>query len=167
MLNRIKAKILKLIGSLLKEGMSLRKISLCIALGVVLGIFPVLGTTTLLCTIAAIVFRLNLPAIQIVNYMVYPLQLILLAPFYGAGSWLFKDQSLPMFENSIIDLLKNDFRGSLASLWDLTLFAVFAWLIISPFLILLLYGLLKPVIRRLAFSGGRAHSLRKHFSTFD
>jgi len=51
----------------------------------------------------------------------------------------------------------------MADLWDLTLYAVFAWLIISPFLILLLYILLKPVIQRLAFSEGKAHSIRKLF----
>ena len=108
MFTQIKTKILKLIEKLLQEGMSTRKISLSIALGVALGIFPVLGSTTILCAMAAFVFRLNLPAIQVVNYVVYPLQLILLAPFYGAGSWLFQDRSMPLIQESIIDLLKND-----------------------------------------------------------
>ena len=163
MITKIKAKILKLIKTLLQEGMSLRRISVCIALGVVLGIFPVLGATTLLCTIAAFVFRLNFPAIQVVNYLVYPLQILLLAPFCGAGSWLFNGRSLPLFEENIIEVLKKDFWGSMADLWDVTLYAVFAWLIISPFLILLLYILLKPVIQRLAFSEGKTHSIRKLF----
>ena len=68
-----------------------------------------------------------------------------------------------MFEENIIEVLKKDFWGSMADLWDVTLYAVFAWLIISPFLILLLYILLKPVIQRLAFSEGKAHSIRKLF----
>ncbi len=89
MTGRAREKLLNLIKSLLKEGMSLKKISFCIALGIALGIFPVLGTTTLLCTIAAFSLRLNIPVIQVANYGVYPLQLILLAPFYSAGSWLF------------------------------------------------------------------------------
>ena len=165
MITQIKAKILKLINTLLKEGVSTKKISLCIALGVALGIFPVLGATTLLCTIAAFVFRLNHPTIQVVNYAVYPLQLILLVPFYGAGSWVFRAQSWPIVEGNIIDLLQNDFWGSMAKLWDLTLYAVLVWLIISPFLILLLYGLLKPVICSLASSRGMPHSIRKYFST--
>ena len=63
MIRAVKTKILNLVKSMLKEGMSLRKISLCIAVGIVLGIFPVLGTTTLLCTVAALPLRLNLPAI--------------------------------------------------------------------------------------------------------
>ena len=135
---------------MLKEGMSLRKISLCIALGVALGIFPVLGMTTLLCMIAAFSLRLNLPAIQLVNFMVYPLQIILLAPFYGAGSWLFKQQSGYGVGANLIELFQNDFWGSMTSLWNVTLYAIFIWMVICPFLILILYAILKPVIGALA-----------------
>jgi len=147
MITAVKTKILNLVKSMLKEGMSLRKISLCIAVGIVLGIFPVLGTTTLLCTVAALALRLNLPAIQIVNYMVYPLQLVLLAPFYGTGSWLFKKQDWPLIGTDLISLLQNDFWGSMAGLWDLTLYAILTWLVISPIIFLLMYSASKPVIR--------------------
>lgn len=156
MIGKVKLKLLNLIKSMLNEGMSLKKISLCLAMGIALGIFPVLGMTTLLCTIAAFALRLNLPAIQVVNYMVYPLQLILLAPFYGSGSWLFKQRGGDTISGNLIDLFQNDFWGSLASLWDLTLYAVFTWLIVSPILILLLYCVLKPVLGTLpAFRGRR------------
>lgn len=159
MINRIKTKILTVIKSLLREGISFRKVSLCIALGVALGIFPVLGSTTLLCAIAAFVLRLNLAAIQVVNFMVYPLQLMLLAPFHGAGSWLFRDKSLALSGEALINVLKIDFWGSMTNLWNLALYGVFVWLIVSPFLILLLYSLLKPVVRSLAFSRDMPHSL--------
>jgi uncharacterized protein (DUF2062 family) len=129
--------------------MSLRKIALCIALGIVLGIFPVLGATSLLCGVAALLLRLNLPAIQVVNYMVYPLQLVLLAPFYGAGNWLFKQQDLPLINTDLIGLLQNDFWGGLTNLWDLTMYAILTWSAISPLLILMLYSASKPVIRAL------------------
>ncbi len=150
MIAQIQTKVLNLVKTMLKEGMSLKKISFSIALGVALGIFPVLGLTTLLCTIAAFAFRLNLPAIQVVNYMVYPLQLILLAPFYSAGGWLFKQQGVNLIGTNLIELLQSDFWGSMASLWDLTLYAIFTWSIICPFLVLLLYGVLKPVMGTLA-----------------
>jgi uncharacterized protein (DUF2062 family) len=150
MIRAIKTKILSVVKSMLKKGMSLKKIALCISLGFVLGIFPVLGATTLLCTVAALALRLNLPAIQVVNYIVYPLQLIMLVPFYSTGSWLFKQQGWPSINKDLIGLLQNDFWGSMASLWDLTLYAILTWLVISPLLILLLYSISKPVIRALA-----------------
>ena len=70
-------KIFSFVSTSLKKGMSRKRVSLCIALGITPGIFPVLGTTTVLCAAAAILLRLNLPLIQLVNYAVYPLQLIL------------------------------------------------------------------------------------------
>ena len=141
-----KAKVLRLIKVLLKEGMSSKKIALCIALGIVLGIFPVLGTTTLLCTMAALALRLNLPLIQLVNYAVYPLQLFLLSFFYGFGGWLFNNQRSPYSTGEMITLLQDDLWGSIIALWDLTLYATFLWILIGPFLGLLFYGILNSVI---------------------
>jgi hypothetical protein len=71
----------------------------------------------------------------------------MLAPFYGIGSWLFKQPGWHVVEGSLIDLIRNDFWGSMANLWDLTLYAILTWLVISPLLILLLYSASKPVIR--------------------
>ncbi len=150
--SQIKNSVSNSVKSMLKDGVSPKKITLCIALGVSLGVFPVLGMTTLLCTIAAAVLRLNMPAIQMVNFIVYPLQLILLAPFYGIGSWLFNQPDWHVVKGSLIDLIRNDFWGSMANLWDLTLYAIITWLAISPLIILVLYLILKPVIISLARS---------------
>ena len=126
--------------------MSIHKIALCLAMGATLGVFPVLGITTLLCTVAAFVFRLNLPAIQIVNYLVYPVQLALLTPFYSIGSWLFNKESWLTPGENLITLIKIDFWGSMASLWNLTLYAIITWMVICPILVLVLYMILKPMI---------------------
>lgn len=147
---RMIKKVIEWATALLKKGMSLKKIALCIALGTALGIFPVLGMTTLLCLLAAFVFRLNLPAIQMVNYVVYPLQIILLAPFYAAGGWLFSQPERLLNGDHLISSFQNDFLGSLSVFWDLTLYAVFTWLILCPFVALLIYYIAKPMIRRLA-----------------
>jgi len=147
-----KSKILSLINARLKEGMSCSKLSVCLALGVVLGIFPVIGTTTLLCTLAAFAFRLNLPIIQLVNYAVYPLQLVLLAFFYEAGSRLFTGKSSLYAGSEMIELLRTDLWGSLTAFWDLTLYAASTWLFISPLLLFVLYGVLKPVVRKFCSS---------------
>lgn len=157
---RAKTRLLNLLKSMLKEGMSLEKISLCIAMGIALGIFPVLGMTTLLCTVAAFALRLNLPAIQAVNYMVYPLQIILLAPFYGIGAWWVNHQGRHLIAGDLIALLSDDFWGSVAGLWDLMLYAILTWLVISPFIVLILYMALKPLIGSLNVFRGRRLSPR-------
>ena len=150
MLNSRKENLKSSIGKFLKEGMSIEKIALGVSLGMVLGIFPVLGSTTILCAVAAIIFRLNQPLIQLVNYAVYPLQLFLLAFFYGVGNWLFNDQNALFSGTNVVEMLQDDMWGSLGALWDMTLFAVLLWLLIGPVLAVILYATLRPVIRKLS-----------------
>src|ERR1700761_8955067 len=76
--------------ALLRQGITPKKIALSLACGIVLGLFPVLGTTTALCAIAAFAFGLNLPAVQLVNYFMYPVQLAMIVPFIKAGEWILR-----------------------------------------------------------------------------
>jgi uncharacterized protein (DUF2062 family) len=61
-------------------------VALMLALGLVLGTFPVFGFPTILCAVAALMLRLNVPALQVVNQLSSPLQIGLLAPLIRAGS---------------------------------------------------------------------------------
>ncbi len=67
------------------RGATPEALALSIALGLVLGVFPAPGLPTLLCALAAGLLRLNAAALQAVNYISYPLQLALLAPFISLG----------------------------------------------------------------------------------
>lgn len=58
----------------LRPGVTPERLALTLVLGITLGIIPMLGTTTILCALAATALGLNLPAIQLVNGVVYPLQ---------------------------------------------------------------------------------------------
>lgn len=73
----------------LKEGISTETLALSIALGFVLGVCPLFGVPTVLCGVAAVVLRLNFPALQVVNYLVYPLQIAMVLPFARFGERLF------------------------------------------------------------------------------
>src|SRR5215468_459852 len=67
-------------------GLSAESIVVIVAAGLVLGVFPVYGCPTLLCMLAALVFRINLPAIQLVNQVCSPLQLALWIPLHRVGA---------------------------------------------------------------------------------
>jgi uncharacterized protein (DUF2062 family) len=149
MAGRIHKKWKHVIITVLKSGMGPKRLSLCVALGIVLGIFPVLGVTTILCAAASVALRLNVAAMQIVNYLIYPIQIILLVPFYSAGSWLFKEKTELEGIRNILLTMKNDFWGSMAGLWDLTLYAVIAWTVICPILVLILFHLIRPAVTAL------------------
>jgi uncharacterized protein (DUF2062 family) len=139
--------------ALLKQGITPQKIAMGLAFGIVIGIFPVVGSTTMLCTIAAIIFRLNLPAVQVINWLVYPLQLLLLVPFFHFGDFLFGVEPLPLSAQELVAMFRADFWGSILSLWDATMHAIVAWLLVEPPVILVLYVIFIPLLRRLPFRG--------------
>ena len=148
----LRRRIVDPIVRLLRQGISPEKVGLGLACGVVIGIFPVIGVTTIICTIVAIIFRLNLPAIQLVNYLAYPLQFALLIPFFHFGDWLFGVESLPYSAQELVDLFKSDFWGAVRQLWDTTLRAIAAWSLVCLPAIATLYYTLTPVLRRLKMS---------------
>src|ERR1039457_853061 len=60
-------RIIQPVLNLLRQGMTPEKVALTIALGVTLGVTPIFGLASILCFLAAILLRLNGPAIQLVN----------------------------------------------------------------------------------------------------
>ena len=66
-------------------GLSPQTIDLVVAVGFALGTFPIFGVPTILCALAAVILRLNLPAIQLMNQLSSPLQLALLIPLTRLG----------------------------------------------------------------------------------
>ena len=67
-------------------GVSPQTIALVVAVGFALGIFPIFGVPTILCALAAVILRLNLPAIQLMNQLSSPFQLALLIPLTRLGA---------------------------------------------------------------------------------
>jgi uncharacterized protein (DUF2062 family) len=137
------------IVDLLRQGITPEKIALSIALGVVLGIFPVLGSTTLLCAAAAFVLRLNLPAIQTVNFLIYPMQLILFLPFLRAGSRIMGAAPVTLSMKEVFGMLKSDPWSLIKMLWTASLGAMAIWLVMSPLIVAAVYFTLAPALRRL------------------
>jgi uncharacterized protein (DUF2062 family) len=146
----LQKRLVRPILHLLTQGITPEKIALSLAFGIMLGVFPMLGTTSLLCLIAALLFRLNLAAVQLVNLLVYPLWFALLIPFVRVGERLFGVPPLAMTGSQMLALAHADFLHSISVLWLTALRAAAAWLLIGPVGILVLYLILAPVIRRMA-----------------
>jgi uncharacterized protein (DUF2062 family) len=142
-------RILIPILGLLSQGITPEKIALSIALGITLGVTPVLGSTSILCFVAAVVFRLNVPAIQLVNYLVYPLQLALLIPFIRIGEWMFAVQPTRLTLTQIVNMIRENIWTAIDTLWVATLHALAAWLVVGLVASLLMYLSLAPALRRL------------------
>jgi uncharacterized protein (DUF2062 family) len=133
---------------LLHQGITPEKIALSIVLGLTLGVVPMLGTTSLLCFAAALALRLNQPAIQLINYLVYPLQLALLVPLLQLGERVFGEPSRGLTLNGILDMVKATPWHAVTSLWTATMHALVVWLVLAAVTGLLLYPVLIFILRR-------------------
>jgi uncharacterized protein (DUF2062 family) len=133
---------------LLKQGVTPEKIALTVALGISLGVTPVIGSTTMLCTLAAVALRLNLPAIMLVNGAVYPLQLILLVPFLRAGAWMFRAGVPTLTIGEIFNLIRANVWHATTILWIATLHALVIWLIAGCAISTMTYLVLIVLLRR-------------------
>lgn len=142
-------KVVQPFVALLRQGLTPEKIAFTIALGITLGVTPVLGSTALLCTLAAMAFRLNLPAIQLVNWLVYPLQFALLVPFLRTGAWMFGREPSEITVAHILELIRTDVFHAVATLWTATMHALAVWLALGSVAAGLVYVLLVPVLRGL------------------
>ena len=142
-------RITNTIVSLLGEGITPRKISLSMTLGIVIGIFPVIGLPAIICFIIAALWRLNHAIIQIFNWLVYPLQLILIIPLFRLGNIIFRDTPLTVALDNMLASYKSDFWGTMGSLADITLHAIVAWglacIIVGP----VIYGVSLPFVKKL------------------
>ncbi|HEX6224935.1 MAG TPA: DUF2062 domain-containing protein [Chryseolinea sp.] len=124
-----------------RQGLTPHKLSMTCALGVILGIFPLFGTTTILCFIVSIAFRLNVAVIQLVNYLVAPLQLLFIIPFIKIGTILFRLNPFPYDAAQLIDLFKNDFFLLLKEVGLALLLGIGVWASFSIPLFFVLYYL--------------------------
>jgi uncharacterized protein (DUF2062 family) len=136
----------------LKAGTTPECISWAIALGMVLGVFPVLGSTTLVCFLAAWFFRLNQAVIQVFQWLVYPLHLALILVFIRMGERLFGAPSMPLSIQQLIVKFKDDPFQFASDFGMSALYGVIAWLLIAPFAVILIKVSVMPLVKKLAES---------------
>jgi len=134
----------------LQQGITPRKIALTIAIGILCGVFPILGATTILCTLTAVVLRLNQPIIQLVNYLTYPLQIVLLIPFYRAGEHLLRRHPVPLSVTLLIGRFHADAGQFLREFGMIGVGGILVWALIAPFAGAAIFSVVFPLLRRLA-----------------
>ena len=134
----------------LTQGLSPESIALTFAVGLAIAVIPVVGTTTVLCTTAAIVLRLNQPLIQAINYLSFPLQLAFILPYLRLGRLLFGGPAVRMSAEELAAFVASRPAEAVAALWRVTLQALGAWALTAPVIAAVVYFSLRPVLRAAA-----------------
>ena len=143
-------RVLDPIVAQLTQGITPEKIALTIAVGSALALFPILGTTTLLCFLAGIALGLNQPIIQAVNYLCTPIHIPLIFVFVRAGEWLFAAPHHPFRIRLLAKLLWEEPGRFLHEFGATGVHAVVVWAFFAPFWTTLLYYIALPILREIA-----------------
>lgn len=118
-----------------------RQMARSVTIGFFIGIFPVVGVTTILCLLAIFAFRLNSLATIGTNFLVSPIQVALLYPFWQIGQYLSPSSANSKLELPEARLNTLSANWSLLSEW---LFgAILAWAFFSLIGGLLFYFILR------------------------
>lgn len=136
----------------LRQGIPVNRVSWTIALGLVLGVFPIMGSTTLVCLLVGWALGLNQALLHVAKAVVYPLHLALILVFIRLGERLY---GVPLISFSIPELMGKFKADPLQFARDFGMAAwhgVSAWLLIAPFAAILLKLAATPLLQRLADS---------------
>jgi uncharacterized protein (DUF2062 family) len=133
----------------LQQGITPQKIALTIALGFILGLFPILGATTALCALFGLLLRLNQPIIQLLNWLAAPLQIPAIYLFVRIGEWLTRTPPVPFSVSALLLAFKASPLDFLKRYGATGLRGVLAWCLIAPAVAALLYATSLPILKRM------------------
>jgi uncharacterized protein (DUF2062 family) len=152
----LRKRLLDPIVTLLTQGVTPEKIALSITIGAIVGVFPVMGSTTILCTAVAAALRLNLVAVHTIHYAMTPVQILLIIPFVRVGEWLVRAPPQPLSISESLALIEQGALRAAIVLWDATWHAMLGWLLIGPLAIALCYQLSRWVLSRVKLTATAA-----------
>lgn len=123
-------RILKPIINELNHGKTIPELSLAVTLGVLWGMFPVIGTTTVILAIITFVLRLNHPAVQLFNYLVYPFQILFIIPFVRIGYWLSPKRFPGISADYIKDMFDDGWADAIKHLAEILYHGILGWAVV-------------------------------------
>ena len=126
----IKDKILIPFRLVPKEGLSSEKLAFSITIGIVCGIFPVIGTTTILSLLLTLLFRQNLLVVQSVQWIIALIQILLIIPFMRFGAYLLNQEILPINIEQIRLAFQPGMLAGIKTIGIFHLYAIFTWTIL-------------------------------------
>lgn len=131
----------------LTQGLTPHKIALTVAIGSAIAMFPILGTTTLICLLIGIVMKLNQPIIQAVNYACTPLHLTFIFYAFRWGERLFGTAHTRLQFRSMMRLLHEHPIDFLTTYSMTAVHAIVIWAVLVPFWAITIYYITLPIMR--------------------
>ena len=87
---KIFRKVKEAVLNALRQGWSPDGVSWSVAWSVTWGLFPIYGFTMAILGLIGLIWKLNHPIMQSINYLLAPLKFILIIPYIRLGEWIFR-----------------------------------------------------------------------------
>jgi uncharacterized protein (DUF2062 family) len=131
----------------LTQGITPHKIALTIAVGSAVALFPILGTTTLLCFLIGLVLKLNQPIIQLINQAFWPVHVPAIFACVRLGERIMGARHSSFAIRHMKEMLWHEPARFFHDYGITALHATLAWVVIAPFYIAAVYYVSLPIIR--------------------
>ncbi|KAJ7541983.1 hypothetical protein O6H91_10G084300 [Diphasiastrum complanatum] len=118
----------------LRRGTEPRKLAMSVAVGIAVGIFPICVLKT----------NCHPPTLLLVNFIATPLELSLVIPFMRLGEWMVDGEQLVLSTDAFWDAITGQASKEVLSA---LMHALLGWSVAFPFIIVILYICLLPLIR--------------------
>jgi uncharacterized protein (DUF2062 family) len=135
---------------LLKMGADPDKLAWSLALGVVVGVNPLLGSTTLVVLGLAAAFRLNIVASQVGNHAMYPVEILMFPVFVKVGSLVFNTPKLPLAGKALWHAVKHHPWDTTRLLWSWEWHALVVWAVFAVVALPAIAWGSEPMLRKMA-----------------
>ncbi len=114
-----------------EAGLSANKLALSITIGIIAGLFPVIGATTILSLFLTMLFRQNLLVVQSVQWTMALFQILLIIPFMQVGAYILSQQAIHINIEQISLAFKPGIISGIKTIGIFHLYAIFTWVILS------------------------------------
>ena len=131
----------------LTQGITPEKIALTLAVGSAFALFPILGTTTLLCFLAAYALRLNQPITQLINQACWPLHVPAIFLCVRLGEKIFGSAPVHFSIREMNSLFWKEPARFFQDFGTTALHAISAWAVLAPLYMLAVYYVSLPLMR--------------------
>ncbi|KAK9075535.1 hypothetical protein SSX86_003859 [Deinandra increscens subsp. villosa] len=128
---------------ILSRGAEPKQLAFSAALGITLGLFPIVGVPFFFCVLAIAMLgtSINAPTVMLANFVITPIELSLIIVFLRFGEFLTGGAHFPLTS----DALKMVLTGKASMEIFLSIVhALLGWLVMAPFILGLVYIILVP-----------------------
>lgn len=133
--------------SLFQQGLTPKQLCKSIIVSVLLSVIPILGVSTFLITVVSLKYKLNLPIMVALSYLMWPVQILLILPFISAGEFIFSIPSSHHTVYEIINSFQDGFFSTLGKLSFELLCGFAAWIFVAIPIAVIVYGICLLVLK--------------------